>query len=121
MSKGKTKTKNHNKKKKKKKQRIGHAHVQVHVGIFVIYLSDCSNFLSILERKYFGRPEEKTSKPHKFFSLPFLQPNTHQKSFSSHFLSKVFHPPISLPNNHTLELCYYHCSKGWIGVRVPTS
>ena len=27
------------------------------------------------------------------FSLPSLQPNTHQKSFPSRFLSKIFHPP----------------------------
>ena len=50
-------------------------------------------FLSILERKHFGGLREKTPRPQQFFSLPSLQPNTHQKSFPSHFLSKVFHPP----------------------------
>ena len=52
----------------------------------------CS-FLSILERKHFGGPGKKTPRPHQFFSLRSLQPNTYKKSFPSHFLSKVFRLP----------------------------
>ena len=51
------------------------------------------NFLSILERKYFGRPKEKTPGPHHLFSFLLTQPNTLQKGFPSYFLSKIFHPP----------------------------
>ena len=51
------------------------------------------NFFLILGRKYFGWLEEKIFGPHHlFFFLP-TQSNTLQKSFSSHFLSKVFHIP----------------------------
>ena len=68
--------------------------MQVHMGIFchlsIKFLP--ISFLSILERKHFGVLGEKTPEPHQFFSLLSLQPNTHQKSFHFHLLSKVFHP-----------------------------
>ena len=60
-----------------------------HLSIKFLPLS----FLSILERKHFGRLEEKTPMVHQIFSLSSLQPNTQKKKFSSYFLSKVFHPP----------------------------
>ena len=47
-------------------------------------------FFSILKRKYFARSRENTPRLYQFFSLPSPQPNTHQKSFHSHFLSKIF-------------------------------
>ena len=99
MSKGKTKTKNHN--NKKKKQRIGHAHVQVHMGIFVIYRSISSNFLSILERKYFGMPEEKTPRPHKFFPSPNQTPT--KKVFLPIFSPKFFIHLFYLQTNTALN------------------
>ena len=81
--------------KKKKKTRTGQAHVQLAHGYFchltIKFLP--LNFLSILEKKYFGGTREKIPEPHQFISLLSLQPNTHLKSFSFHFLSKVFHPP----------------------------
>ena len=39
-----------------------------------------------------------------FFSLPSLQPNTHQKVFISIFSPKFSIHPISSPNKHTLKL-----------------
>ena len=51
------------------------------------------NFLSTLGRKHFGGFEEKTSESHHLFLFLLTQPNTLQKGFSSHFHSKVFHPP----------------------------
>ena len=50
-------------------------------------------FLSILERKHFSEPEEKTLGSHYLFSFLPTQPNTLQKKFPFHFLFKVFHPP----------------------------
>ena len=81
------------KKKKKEEEeeeeqrRLAHGHY-FHLSNKFLQLS----FLSILEREHFGGSEEKIARSHKFFSLPSLQQNTYQKSFPSHFLSKVFHP-----------------------------
>ena len=50
------------------------------------------NILVGPERKYFGRPKEKTPGPHHLFSFLLTQPNTLQKGFPSYFLSKIFHP-----------------------------
>ena len=71
------------KKKKKKKRRATDWTSPCALGIFVIYLSNSShsvfspfwreNILVGLERKHLG--------PTNFFSLPFLQPNTHQNFF----------------------------------------
>ena len=51
------------------------------------------SFLPILGRKLFGGPGEKTSLAHHLFSFLSIQLNTLQKSFSSHFLSKIFYQP----------------------------
>ena len=52
-------------------------------------------------RKHFGGPGEiKTPKPYNLFSFLPTQPNTLQKSFSSYFISKVFHPPY-FPSKQT--------------------
>ena len=45
------------------------------------------------EEKNFGGLRVKTLESHNLFSFVPIQPNILQKSFSSHFLSKVFHPP----------------------------
>ena len=80
------------------------------MGIFIIYLSNSSHSIfSPFWREHFGRLGEKTLGSHQFFSLPSLQPNTHQKSFISHFLSKIFHPPYftskrTYPDGFTLKL-----------------
>ena len=50
------------------------------------------SFLLILERKYFGGAREKIPRPHQFFLLFSLQPNTYQKYFLPTFLSYIFHP-----------------------------
>ena len=55
--------------------------------------SSSLSFLSILGKKHFDEPGEKTLEPHHLFSFLPTQPNTLQKSFPSHFLFKVFHPP----------------------------
>ena len=57
-----------------------------------------SYFLSILKRKVFVDPDEKCMDPTQKFSFSSSQPNNTQ----IHFLSKVFHLPISPPNKHTL-------------------
>ena len=97
---------------KKKKQRIGqvvYGHF-CHLSIKFLPL----NFLSILERKHFGETGEKIPEPHQFISLPSLQPNTHQKSFSFHFLSKVFHPPYFTSKQTHLKdyIRSFHDKKG---------
>ena len=51
------------------------------------------SFFSILERNIWWVWGDNTQAPLIFSSLPSLQPNTRQKSFFSHFLSKVFLPP----------------------------
>ena len=59
------------------------------------------SFLSILGRKHFGGSGKiKTPKPHHLFSFFPTKPNTLQKSFSSYFISKVFHPPY-FPSKQT--------------------
>ena len=50
-------------------------------------------FFLHFREKLFGGFEEKTLEPHYLFSFLFTQPNTLQKRFSSHFLSKIFYPP----------------------------
>ena len=80
---------------KKKERGIGQiAYVQVHMGIFVHQATLFSHFsfLSILEGKLFSGSREKTPRSHYLFSFYPTQLNTLQKSFHSHFLSKVFHP-----------------------------
>ena len=52
-----------------------------------------TQFFPHFGRKHFGWLEEETLGPHHlFFFLP-TQSNTLQKSFYSHFLSKIFHLP----------------------------
>ena len=58
------------------------------------------SFLSILGRKFFGRPEKKTPGSYHLFSFFSTQPNTIQKVFIFIFFRKFFIHPISLPNKH---------------------
>ena len=74
-------------KEKKKKRMCTWAFLSIKQSFFSAF-----SFLSTLERKLFGGPEEKTSESHHLFSFLPTQPITLQKSFPSHFLSKVFHP-----------------------------
>ena len=60
-----------------------------HLSIKFISLS----FFSILERNIWWVWGDNIQAPLIFSSFPSLQPNTRQKSFSSHFFSKVFIPP----------------------------
>ena len=71
------------------------------------------NFLSILGRKLFGEPEEKIPKPHHLFSFLLTQPNTLQKSFPSHFLSKVFHSPYFTSKQTHPKRFYGHVAHVW--------
>ena len=93
-SNGKQKKKNENKKfslviirieKKKKKKKNN---VEVYMGIVVI---QPPNFLSILGRKLFGGPVEKTPS----FSLSPFQPN-------------MKHPPKSFPSSFSLPFFFHH-------------
>ena len=68
------------KKKKWKEQCMEKTYVKVHKDIFVHYAAPFSpfSFLSILERKFFGGPKEKTPRHHHLFSfLPSLYPTNH--------------------------------------------
>ena len=88
-----TKKENIKGKKKKKSQHVG-GEVQ-REGTFGSSFHELplSSFLSILGRKIFGRPEEKTPRPHNLLFFSPIQLNILQKSFSSHFLFKIFHSP----------------------------
>ena len=78
-------------KKKKKRTNCLYATAYGHFCPLSSLFSSFS-FLFILERKLFGGPGEKIFGPYYlFFFLP-TQLNILQKSFSSHFLSKVLHP-----------------------------
>ena len=96
-SKGKKRSQNVNKERKnqrkKKSQHVG-GQVQCE-GTFGSSFHELplSSFLSILGRKIFGRPEEKTPRPHNLLFFSLIQSNILQKSFSSHFLFKIFHSP----------------------------
>ena len=84
------------KEKKKKKKKRGtncpcasaHGHFRPLSNPFSPF-----SFLPILGRKLFGGPGEKTPLAHHLFSFLSIQLNTLQKSFSSHFLSKIFYQP----------------------------
>ena len=64
----------------------------LHMGNLVFYLLDFlpPSFLSILEKKLFGWPGEKTPGPHHLFLVSTSQPNIVQKYFPPHFLSFFF-------------------------------
>ena len=75
-------------------------------GIFGSSFHELSSlsFLSILERKFFGGPREKTLEPQHLFSFLPTQLNTLQKVFLPIFSSKFSIHPISPPNKHTVTL-----------------
>ena len=62
------------------------------------------NFLSILGRKLFGGPREKTPEFHHLFSFFLTQPNILQKNFLCIFSSQFSIHHISPPNKHTLNV-----------------
>ena len=81
--------------KEKKKKKANTLEVKSNRrGIFESSFHELSHlcFLFILGRKLFGRSREKTPGSHHLFSFLHTQPSTLQKSFPSHFLSKIFHP-----------------------------
>ena len=78
-------------KKKKKRTNCLYATAYGHFCPLSSLFSSFS-FLFILERKLFGGPGEKIFGPYYLFSVLPTQLNILQKSFSSHFLSKVLHP-----------------------------
>ena len=82
------------KKKRKEKNWTNCPCVSAH-GYFCLLSSPIFflRFYLHLERKLFSGPGEKTPKPHHLFLFLLIQLNTLQKSFPSHFFSKVFHPP----------------------------
>ena len=92
-----------NERKKIKSQHIGDLKVNFK-GIFGSSFHEFLplSFLSILERKLFGRPGEKTPKPHHLFSFLPTQPNTLKKiilflfSLQS-FPSSLFHLQTNTP------------------------
>ena len=85
------KAKQREKKKKKKRTNCLYATAHGHFCPLSSLFSSFS-FLFILERKLFGGPGEKIFGPYYLFSFLPTQLNILQKSFSSHFLSKVLHP-----------------------------
>ena len=78
-------------KKKKKRTNCLYATAYGHFCPLSSLFSSFS-FLFILERKLFGGPGEKIFGPYYLFSFLPTQLNILQKSFPSHFLSKVLHP-----------------------------
>ena len=80
------------------------------MGIFVrqVALFSHFNFLSIVEGKLFDGPGEKTLGPHYLFSFFPTKLNILQKSFPSHFLSKVFHPSyFTSKQTHPKSICTF--------------
>ena len=97
-SKGKKRSQNVNKERKNQRKKKKSQHVGGEVqreGTFGSSFHELplSSFLSILGRKIFGRSEEKTLRPHNLLFFSPIQSNILQKSFSSHFLFKIFHLP----------------------------
>ena len=77
---------------KKKKRQLKE---NVHMGIFV----NQEKIHPIHFSSHFGGFREKTFEPYHLFSFLSIQPNILQKSFSSNFFSKVFHPFVSPQTN----------------------
>ena len=104
-SKDKKNNSNNKKEEKKKSQHVVNLEVNSK-GIFGSSFHELFSlsFLSILEIKLFGGPEEKTPRPHNLFSFLPTQPNTLQKVFIPIFSPKFSNHPISLLNKHTLQV-----------------
>ena len=75
----------------------------MHMGIFVNQEKIHPTQFSL----HFGGLGEKTYVPHHLFFFILTQPNTLQKSFTFHFLSKVFHPHYFTKQIH--PLCMRRC------------
>ena len=77
--------------------------MHMHMGIFVNQEKIHPTQFSL----HFGGLGEKTYVPHHLFFFILTQPNTLQKSFTFHFLSKVFHPHYFTKQIH--PLCMGRC------------
>ena len=77
--------------------------MHMHMGIFVNQEKIHPTQFSL----HFGGLGEKTYEPHHLFFFILTQPNTLQKSFTFHFLSKVFHPHYFTKQIH--PLCMERC------------
>ena len=83
------------KKKKNEEEQRGQAYVQLHMGIFVqkwcpIFFLEFSLYFG--EKSFWWVRGENTWISLLIFLPPHLTKHT-SKSFPSHFLSKIFHPP----------------------------
>ena len=72
------------------------------------FLSINKKFIPTQFSLHFGGLEEKTFGFHHLLSFFLIQPNTLQKSFPSHFLSKVFHP-LCFTSKQIHHLCMGRC------------
>ena len=72
------------------------------------FLSINKKFIPTQFSLHFGGLEEKIFGFHYLLSFFSIQPNTLQKSFPSHFLSKVFHP-LCFTSKQIRHLCMGRC------------
>ena len=78
--------------KEKKRKKVSKEECDGHFGQ-ILLVSFFPQFFLYFGEKIFDEPAEKTPRLHLLFSFLPIQTNTLQKSFSSYFLFKVFHPP----------------------------
>ena len=77
--------------KERKKKKVSKEECDGHFGQ-ILLVSFFPQFFLYFGEKIFGELAEKTPGLHLLFSFLPTQTNTLQKSFSSYFLFKVFHP-----------------------------